>query len=214
MLTRQYAPGLGRFTTRDLLFGEPPDPLSLNQYVYTEGNPVSNIDPSGMVKTGIGGGCSGECSRTKRQNEHRHGKGQSSDSGLTPLAAEVVYSPAPARPVPVQPQVAFVPEAKPASWATQKPDPVSLALGECSRHNPDPRARFGCAAAGVAYRAAKWWVASVPPQIPYDESKDQFNPSSPDGKFFCHHPGLSRFSYVGGPGNEHPCVPTAPRETG
>ncbi|MGH2681923.1 MAG: DNRLRE domain-containing protein [Actinomycetota bacterium] len=48
MLTRQYAPGIGRFTTRDSLFGELSIPLSLNQFVYGLNDPISNVDPTGL----------------------------------------------------------------------------------------------------------------------------------------------------------------------
>jgi hypothetical protein len=48
MLTRYYEPTLGRFDTRDVLFGDPLNPTSLNQYVYGVGNPISNTDPTGM----------------------------------------------------------------------------------------------------------------------------------------------------------------------
>ncbi len=48
MLTRYYEPTLGRFDTRDVLFGDPLDPTSLNQYAYGVGNPISNNDPNGM----------------------------------------------------------------------------------------------------------------------------------------------------------------------
>lgn len=46
--TRFYAPTLGRFTTRDSVFGSPSSPMSLNQFTYGAGNPVSSIDPNGM----------------------------------------------------------------------------------------------------------------------------------------------------------------------
>ncbi len=48
MGTRLYDPGLGRFTSRDVLFGESQRPTSLNQYVYGWDNPVSLTDPDGM----------------------------------------------------------------------------------------------------------------------------------------------------------------------
>lgn len=48
MLTRYYEPNLGRFDTRDVLFGELTDPTSLNQYVYGVDNPISNSDLTGM----------------------------------------------------------------------------------------------------------------------------------------------------------------------
>jgi hypothetical protein len=48
MGTRWYDPYLGRFTSRDVLFGDPLSPMSLNQYVYGGDNPVSMIDPDGL----------------------------------------------------------------------------------------------------------------------------------------------------------------------
>lgn len=50
MLTRWYEPSLGRFSTRDVLFGDPADPVSLNQYAYGGGSPVTYTDPSGMTR--------------------------------------------------------------------------------------------------------------------------------------------------------------------
>lgn len=52
MLSRYYLPELGRFTTPDLLFGDVGDPMSLNQFGYVKGNPVSLSDPTGMVCSG------------------------------------------------------------------------------------------------------------------------------------------------------------------
>ena len=49
MLTRQYLPELGRFTTRDVLFGRPRDPMSLNQFIYVRGTPVTGTDPTGLL---------------------------------------------------------------------------------------------------------------------------------------------------------------------
>jgi RHS repeat-associated protein len=48
MLTRFYMPSMGRFTSRDILSGNPTDPPSLNQFVYGEGSPITYWDPSGM----------------------------------------------------------------------------------------------------------------------------------------------------------------------
>lgn len=48
MLARLYEPTLGRFSSRDLLFGEPVDPTSLNQFVYGNLNPVTFVDPDGL----------------------------------------------------------------------------------------------------------------------------------------------------------------------
>ncbi|AFY56856.1 RHS repeat-associated core domain protein [Rivularia sp. PCC 7116] len=46
---RYYDPSTGRFTSRDPFEGIPQRPLSLNKYIYTEGNPINAIDPSGEV---------------------------------------------------------------------------------------------------------------------------------------------------------------------
>ena len=44
---RYYAPGLGRFLTRDTYTGEEDDPLSLHLYTYCDNDGVNQIDPSG-----------------------------------------------------------------------------------------------------------------------------------------------------------------------
>jgi len=55
VLTRYYEPTLGRFTKRDVLFGEATDPTSLNQFVYGADSPVTFTDPTGMFLLGDGG---------------------------------------------------------------------------------------------------------------------------------------------------------------
>jgi hypothetical protein len=49
MGARLYDPVLGRFTSRDPVFGEAKTPMSLNRYVYGWDNPVSNHDPDGLL---------------------------------------------------------------------------------------------------------------------------------------------------------------------
>ena len=49
MGTRWYAPGQGRFTSRDAMFGEIESPMSLNQFAYAAMNPVTMNDPTGMM---------------------------------------------------------------------------------------------------------------------------------------------------------------------
>ncbi len=44
---RYYAPGQGRFTTRDTWGGDDQRPLSLNRWNYTNANPINYTDPSG-----------------------------------------------------------------------------------------------------------------------------------------------------------------------
>lgn len=46
---RYYAPGMGRFLTKDSWMGDYNRPLSLNRWIYVEGNPVNYTDPSGHV---------------------------------------------------------------------------------------------------------------------------------------------------------------------
>ncbi|MDR9403652.1 MAG: RHS repeat-associated core domain-containing protein, partial [Halothece sp. Uz-M2-17] len=46
---RYYDPVTGRFVSRDPFAGFLERPLSLNDYLYTEGNPINAIDPSGEV---------------------------------------------------------------------------------------------------------------------------------------------------------------------
>ncbi len=45
---RYYSQGVGRFTRADKWEGNFNDPLSLNKYLYTHGNPINAIDPSGQ----------------------------------------------------------------------------------------------------------------------------------------------------------------------
>lgn len=49
---RYYNPADGRFQSRDTWSGDVNRPLSLNRWMYTEGNPVNATDPSGFIKKG------------------------------------------------------------------------------------------------------------------------------------------------------------------
>ncbi|MFN2545152.1 MAG: RHS repeat-associated core domain-containing protein, partial [Actinomycetota bacterium] len=60
MGTRLYDPGLGRFTNRDVLFGDPRSPPTLNQYVYGLDAPINFVDPTGAYPLDTGG-CGREC---------------------------------------------------------------------------------------------------------------------------------------------------------
>jgi RHS repeat-associated protein len=46
---RFYEPGTGRFLTRDPWEGNEKQPMSLNSWLYTYGNPVNHSDPSGYI---------------------------------------------------------------------------------------------------------------------------------------------------------------------
>ena len=48
--SRMYSPSIGRFQTKDSWLGNYSRPLSLNRWMYTEGNPINYIDPTGLVK--------------------------------------------------------------------------------------------------------------------------------------------------------------------
>jgi RHS repeat-associated protein len=53
---RFYLPSLGRFSSRDVLFGDPTAPGTLNQFAYAGANPITFVDPTGMGYKE--GGCS------------------------------------------------------------------------------------------------------------------------------------------------------------
>jgi RHS repeat-associated protein len=61
MGTRLYDPAMGRFTERDVVFGTPTNPLTLNQYAYGADSPLVYTDPTGMLIQ-----CSG-CTDTEKQ---------------------------------------------------------------------------------------------------------------------------------------------------
>ncbi|MFC7443075.1 RHS repeat-associated core domain-containing protein, partial [Laceyella putida] len=47
-MLRDYDPATGRFIIPDSHEGEEDDPITLNRYLYAEGDPVNNIDPEGF----------------------------------------------------------------------------------------------------------------------------------------------------------------------
>ncbi len=44
---RYYLPELGRFLTKDTWDGNPAEPISLNDWIYVNGNPINLSDPTG-----------------------------------------------------------------------------------------------------------------------------------------------------------------------
>jgi len=50
---RYMDPSVGRFISRDTWMGDYNRPMSLNRWMYVEGNPVNFIDPSGMISEDI-----------------------------------------------------------------------------------------------------------------------------------------------------------------
>jgi hypothetical protein len=112
------------------------EPLSLNQFQYTQGNPITFFDPTGMVQTGIGGACSGDCSRSEQKNEHRRGKGQTSASGgLLPEVFGVTFTPVPPPPAPAIPETAMFLPFEPKTVRTSSPlDPDRLRAAAFTAH--------------------------------------------------------------------------------
>ena len=51
---RHYAPGVGRFLTRDIWGGDYNRPLSYNRWTYVEGNSINRIDPTGFAPSTSG----------------------------------------------------------------------------------------------------------------------------------------------------------------
>ncbi|MBP0042422.1 MAG: hypothetical protein J7545_10670, partial [Roseofilum sp. SBFL] len=51
---RYYDASTGRFTRRDTYEGRLNEPITLNKYLYANGNPVSYVDPSGFYSLEIG----------------------------------------------------------------------------------------------------------------------------------------------------------------
>lgn len=47
---RHYAPGTGRFLTRDTWAGDANNPLSFNKWNYVSGNPINKTDPTGLCE--------------------------------------------------------------------------------------------------------------------------------------------------------------------
>lgn len=86
MATRHYDPSMGRFISQDSVFGDLNSPMSLNQYAYAAGNPVTMWDPTGMacqlagkpghlVSTCSGAIDAGAGSRAAREGNDGYGDG-------------------------------------------------------------------------------------------------------------------------------------------
>jgi RHS repeat-associated protein len=76
VITRWYAPTLGRFISEDTLLGEPTNPLSRHLYAYAEGDPVGGWDPDGRAWHSV----SFEESRAHRRSGG-HGKFENEAAG-------------------------------------------------------------------------------------------------------------------------------------
>ena len=84
MGTRLYDPTQGRFTTRDILFGDPTNPQTLNPYIYGGDSPVIYTDPTGMSRT---------CVTTCTAKEQKQAVKQSAQTVSNTIAAQSSYNP-------------------------------------------------------------------------------------------------------------------------
>ena len=91
MGNRFYLPALGRFTTRDVLFGEPTSPVSLNQFTYGNLNPVTMVDPTGMRPD-----CTEYCSNDEEQDLTETWSNNQEEYGTYGNQGTVAPPPAPA----------------------------------------------------------------------------------------------------------------------
>jgi RHS repeat-associated protein len=86
MTTRNYDPTMGEFTTQDVVFGDPTNPTSLNQYIYGQGSPVTFTDPTGMDivddfgcdVSRAGADACGRAAKKHKQHAERYGCGDES----------------------------------------------------------------------------------------------------------------------------------------
>ena len=86
MGTRYYQPTTGRFTSRDVVSGDPSSPMSLNRFAYAQMSPISNVDPTGMSCDRYTGRCGTGYTRANGQYKHYDpytGKTTTSGSGGT-----------------------------------------------------------------------------------------------------------------------------------
>ncbi|MEX0833257.1 MAG: RHS repeat-associated core domain-containing protein [Actinomycetota bacterium] len=67
MGARDYAPGLGRFTSMDPLAGSTSEPDTLNGFGYGESNPITYWDPTGLLP------CGGKCHKPPPNNNDGNG---------------------------------------------------------------------------------------------------------------------------------------------
>lgn len=153
MVSRYYLPALGRFTTRDVLLGEPTDPVSLNQFVYGVNSPVTMVDPTGL----------GPCDPTEGRCVHSS-FGSSTDPGTTVAQAEAgvpaVDEPEPVPPPP--PQVLARLHVPPTAFA-QMMDQLYMIKGSAeSACSPiDDAGLYGDCVAGGFVDAAALRLAGV-----------------------------------------------------
>ncbi len=149
MGTRWYAPGHGRFTSRDVLFGEVASPMSLNQFAYGAMNPVTMWDPTGMMPH-----CAYECTAEQQQNLVRDWS-QTYGAAVQAGTAGSTYSPSPPPP---DPAPAFTYSREGGDFAVR--DVCARRCGDGSQDSSPPEG-----SPGSAEDAWKVDAGSIPPGL-------------------------------------------------
>jgi hypothetical protein len=142
MGTRWYAAGLGRFTARDVIFGELTSPMTLNQHVYGGLNPATMWDPTGMgqctmagecVTTTASGGVQAVGGNPGAANHPMHNSGSRVHAGSSIDAGRAVdVTPRPPRPDPMIRDADFVSDIRAVDLSTND-SPTACGTGPCSR---------------------------------------------------------------------------------
>jgi hypothetical protein len=138
MLTRMYVPGIARFSSVDSLFGRIGDPLSMNQFIYSQDNPVTYWDPTGMHECSTGGGGGHTVRRPCTSGGGDGGGGRGSDGSGTTSSDGAGTSTSQAT---FPTELRFNPESPP--WGC---DPVN-----------EPNCRASCTPDGSVYEVGCLW---------------------------------------------------------
>jgi len=154
MGTRHYQPSLGRFSSRDVVPGDPLSPMSLNQHAYGVMNPITMWDPTGMAGCNAHDTDTKNCSREVRRELDARVRWSFHDYYVSPPPPE----PAP----PIAYNVNASTAAREAgSWATAAAGVAASAVtGLGSAITQEGRYIFNSAGAGfINGRAAQSWIA-------------------------------------------------------
>ena len=83
MRARYYSPDMKRFINADIIAGQISNAITLNRFAYANGNPVSNIDPFGLM--------SEAALRKKLWNDEKRIFGTSSKNNTSNSRGSVIY---------------------------------------------------------------------------------------------------------------------------
>jgi RHS repeat-associated protein len=143
MGTRWYVPSQGAFSSRDVLFGDPMSPPSLNLWGYGGANPITMHDPTGMLP--IAG------NESTQEDANRYSEGSSSSSSWGSAASE---------PDPVVPQVPM--PSGPRRFVDGKARDLLDALLNFLEEASETEARYLVTGAGAGFSASpasELWIS-------------------------------------------------------